>query len=40
VRERLAAYRKAGATRLIVGLNAPTVDDRAEQLGWLAELSS
>ncbi len=40
VRERLTAYRKAGATRLIVGLNAPTVDDRAEQLGWLAELSS
>ncbi|WP_336206825.1 LLM class F420-dependent oxidoreductase [Nonomuraea sp. LPB2021202275-12-8] len=40
VRERLEAYRKAGATRLIVGLNAPTVDDRAEQLGWLAELSS
>jgi len=40
VRERLAAYRKAGATRVIVGLNAPTVPDRAEQLGWLAELSS
>lgn len=40
VRERLAAYRKAGATRLIVGLNAPTVDDRAEQLGWLAELNA
>ncbi|SDK64697.1 probable F420-dependent oxidoreductase, Rv3520c family [Nonomuraea maritima] len=40
VRERLGAYRKAGATRLIVGLNAPTVDDRAEQLGWLAELNA
>ncbi|MFE0148470.1 LLM class flavin-dependent oxidoreductase [Nonomuraea sp. NPDC059007] len=40
VRERLAAYRKAGATRVIVGLNAPTVDDRAEQLGWLAELNT
>ncbi|MFD9942797.1 LLM class flavin-dependent oxidoreductase [Nonomuraea sp. NPDC059023] len=40
VRERLAAYRKAGATRVIVGLNAPTVDDRAEQLGWLAELNA
>ncbi|MDA0638069.1 LLM class flavin-dependent oxidoreductase [Nonomuraea sp. MCN248] len=40
VRERLAAYRKAGATRLIVGLNAPTVDDRLEQLAWLAELNA
>lgn len=40
VRERLAAYRKAGATRLIVGLNAPTVDDRAEQLAWLTELNA
>ncbi|SDH70123.1 LLM class F420-dependent oxidoreductase [Nonomuraea jiangxiensis] len=40
VRERLEAYRKAGATRLIVGLNAPTVEDRAEQLGWLAELAA
>lgn len=39
VRERLAAYRKAGATRLIVGLNAPTVEDRLEQLAWLAELN-
>ncbi|SEH02590.1 probable F420-dependent oxidoreductase, Rv3520c family [Nonomuraea solani] len=40
VRERLEAYRKAGATRLIVGLNAPTAEDRAEQLGWLAELNA
>ncbi|MFI6290875.1 LLM class F420-dependent oxidoreductase [Nonomuraea sp. NPDC050790] len=39
VRERLEAFRKAGATRLIVGLNAPTVEDRAEQLGWLSELN-
>ncbi|MCK2217017.1 LLM class F420-dependent oxidoreductase [Actinomadura sp. ATCC 31491] len=40
VRERLEAYRKAGATRLIVGLNAPTAEDRADQLGWLAELNA
>ena len=40
MRERLEDYRKAGATRLIVGLNAPTVDDRVDQLGWLAELNS
>ncbi|MBB3731809.1 LLM class F420-dependent oxidoreductase [Nonomuraea dietziae] len=40
VRELMGAYRKAGATRLIVGLNAPTMDDRIEQLGWLAELNS
>lgn len=40
VRERLEAYRKAGATRLIAGLNAPTVDDRMEQLAWLAELAA
>jgi F420-dependent oxidoreductase-like protein len=40
VRERLAAYREAGATTLIVGLNAPTVDDRVEQLGLLTELNS
>ncbi|MEV5896484.1 LLM class flavin-dependent oxidoreductase [Nonomuraea fuscirosea] len=40
VRERLESYRKAGATRVIVGLNAPTVEDRAEQLGWLAELNA
>ncbi|WP_113699082.1 LLM class flavin-dependent oxidoreductase [Nonomuraea lactucae] len=39
VRERLRAYGKAGATRVIVGLNAPTVEDRLEQLGWLAELN-
>ncbi|WP_307832567.1 LLM class F420-dependent oxidoreductase [Planomonospora sp. ID91781] len=40
VRERLEAYREAGATTLVVGLNAPTLDDRLEQLGWLAELNS
>ncbi|GAA4103306.1 LLM class flavin-dependent oxidoreductase [Nonomuraea soli] len=40
VRERLGAYRKAGASRLIVGLNAPTLDDRMEQLAWLAELNA
>jgi F420-dependent oxidoreductase-like protein len=40
VRERLAAYRAAGVTTLIAGLNAPTLDDRVEQLGWLAELNS
>lgn len=40
VRERLESYRKAGATRVIVGLNAPTVEDRVEQLGWLAELNA
>lgn len=40
VRERLAAYREAGATSLIVGLGAPTVDDRIEQLGRLAELNA
>ncbi|MEV0584408.1 LLM class flavin-dependent oxidoreductase [Nonomuraea sp. NPDC050310] len=38
VRERLEAYRRAGATSVIVGPAAPTVEDRAEQLGWLAEL--
>ncbi|MGW4471742.1 LLM class F420-dependent oxidoreductase [Nonomuraea sp. NPDC004354] len=39
VRRLLADYRKAGATRLIVGLNVPTTDDRLEQLAWLAELN-
>jgi F420-dependent oxidoreductase-like protein len=39
VRERLTAYRAAGATTLIVGLNVSTVDERIEQLTWLAELN-
>jgi F420-dependent oxidoreductase-like protein len=40
VGERLRAYRKAGASRVIVGLSAPTLEDRAEQLAWLAELGA
>jgi alkanesulfonate monooxygenase SsuD/methylene tetrahydromethanopterin reductase-like flavin-dependent oxidoreductase (luciferase family) len=39
VREKLAAYREAGATTLIVGVVPPTLQTRMEQLRLIAELA-
>jgi alkanesulfonate monooxygenase SsuD/methylene tetrahydromethanopterin reductase-like flavin-dependent oxidoreductase (luciferase family) len=39
VREKLAAYREAGATTLIVGVLPPTLQTRMEQLRMIAELA-
>jgi alkanesulfonate monooxygenase SsuD/methylene tetrahydromethanopterin reductase-like flavin-dependent oxidoreductase (luciferase family) len=39
VRERLAAYRDAGTTTLIVTLVSPTPGLRRDQLEWITELA-